>query len=126
VSERRLLLVDDDDDIRAVATLSLEHVGDWTVVNASSGAGALKAVAEQGPFEVVLLDVMMPDLDGPGTLAQLRAGPLPDDVPVVFLTARVESSERERLSSIGAAGVLAKPFDPLRLPEELDAVLAGA
>jgi CheY-like chemotaxis protein len=119
----RLLLVDDEDDIRRVAALSLERVGGWEVVPTGSAAEAV-AAAEGGGFDAVLLDVMMPDVDGPATLERLRPllGP---EVPIVFLTAKVQPADVERLRGLGAAGVLAKPFDPMRLPDELAAVLAG-
>jgi two-component system OmpR family response regulator len=123
VSAGRLLLVDDEDDIRLVAAMSLERVGGWTVVPAASGAAALDAAATQGPFDAVLLDVMMPGLDGPTTLARLRDGPLPDDVPIIFLTAKAHSAERERLVALGAAGVLSKPFDPMRLPQDVERIV---
>ena len=124
MSAGRILVVDDEDDIRRVATLSLERVGGWEVVPASSAAEAL-AAAEGGGFDAVLLDVMMPDVDGPATLERLRPilGP---GVPVVFLTAKVQPADVERLRGLGATGVLAKPFDPMRLPGELADVLAGA
>jgi CheY-like chemotaxis protein len=119
----RLLLVDDAEDIRMIACISLERVGDWTVVPVSSGEAALRALEREGPFDVVLLDVMMPGMDGPTTLQQLRAHGLPTAVPVVFLTAKAQSAERQRLISLGAVGVIAKPFDPLKLPDELTQLL---
>ena len=124
MSAGRLLLVDDEDDIRRVATLSLERVGGWEVVATGSAAEAV-AAADGGGFDAVLLDVMMPDVDGPATLERLRplVGP---QVPVVFLTAKVQPADVERLVALGAAGVLAKPFDPMRLPDELSEVLARA
>jgi two-component system, OmpR family, response regulator len=122
---RRLLLVDDDDAIRTIAAISLERVGDWTVIPASSGRAALEAAQDDGPFDAVLLDVMMPDLDGPATLQLLREGVLRPAVPVVFLTAKVGEPEETRLRSLGAAGVIAKPFDPLTLPDELQRLLDG-
>jgi CheY-like chemotaxis protein len=120
----RLLIVDDDEDIRAIAQMSLERIGGWTVVAASSGQQALDlAAAADGPFDAVLLDVMMPGLDGPSTLVRLREGPIDDNVPVVFLTAKIQPADRERLNALGAAGVIAKPFDPMRLPGELAAIV---
>jgi two-component system, OmpR family, response regulator len=120
---RRLLLVDDDDAIRTIAAISLERVGGWAVIPASSGRAALEAAQDDGPFDVVLLDVMMPDLDGPATLTRLREGVLPVSVPVVFLTAKVGEPGEARLRSLGAAGVIAKPFDPIALPDELQRVM---
>jgi CheY-like chemotaxis protein len=120
---RRLLLVDDAQDIRAIACLSLERVGDWTVVPVASGQAALDAMAVEDPFDAILLDVMMPGMDGPATLERLRAGGLPAGMPVVFLTAKAQAADRLHLGSLGAAGVIAKPFDPMTLPEELERTL---
>jgi CheY-like chemotaxis protein len=124
MSAGRILVVDDEVDIRRVAALSLERVGGWEVVPAGSATEAV-AAAEGGGFDAVLLDVMMPDVDGPATLERLRPilGP---GVPVVFLTAKVQPADVERLRGLGATGVLAKPFDPMRLPDELAEVLAGS
>ena len=119
----RLLLVDDEDAIRIIASISLERVGGWKVIAASSGQAALEAVQDDGPFDAVLMDVMMPGLDGPTTLQRMRSGVLPQHVPVIFLTAKVGQAERERLISLGAQGVLAKPFDPMTLPDELNQLL---
>jgi CheY-like chemotaxis protein len=124
MSPGRALLVDDEDDIRRVARMSLERVGGWEVVDARSADDAV-AAAREGTFDAVLLDVMMPDVDGPSTLALLRPliGP---DVPVVFLTAKVQPADVARLRELGAAGVIAKPFDPMGLPGELERLLGGA
>jgi CheY-like chemotaxis protein len=122
---RRLLLVDDDEAIREIARLSLERVGGWEVVAVADGRGAIDAVDGACPFDAVILDVMMPGLDGPTTLARLRAGPLPADVPAVFLTAKVQPADRERLYALGGAGVIAKPFDPMAMPAELDRILGA-
>ena len=122
MSRGRLLLVDDDDDIRALARMSLTRVGGWEVVPAGSAAEAETAAAAARP-DVVLLDVMMPDVDGPATLERLR--PLIGAAPVIFLTAKTQSADLERLKSLGAAGVIAKPFDPMGLPGEV-AALAGS
>ncbi|MGB0096991.1 MAG: response regulator [Solirubrobacteraceae bacterium] len=84
---------------------------------------AVEAAAKDGPFEIVLLDVMMPGVDGPSTLKHLRDGPLPDEVPVVFLTAKVRPEDQQRLRCIGATGVISKPFDPMTLPDEVDRIL---
>jgi len=123
VSRGRLLLVDDDDDIRAIARMSLTRVGGWEVAPAAS-ADEAEAAARQAPPDVVLLDVMMPDVDGPATLERLR--PLIGDAPVIFLTAKTQSSDLERLTSLGAVGVIAKPFDPMALPGEVDGLIGGA
>ena len=119
----RVLLVDDEDDIREIARLSLERLGGWTVVTASSGDEAVELVTREAPFTVVLLDVMMPGSDGPATLLRLRSGRLPPQTPVVFLTAKVQPADRRRLHGLGAAGVIAKPFDPMLLSQQLRAIL---
>lgn len=119
---RRVLLVEDEDDIREVAALSLEAVQSWSVVAVGNGVdGVAAAVAD--PPDVVLLDVMMPGQDGPSTLAALRADPRTRDVPVVFLTAKTQRREQDELLALGAAGVLAKPFDPVTLGAQIAAVL---
>lgn len=120
---RRLLLVEDEDAIRTIARVSLERVGGWAVLAAASGAAAVKAAAEDGPFDAVLLDVMMPGLDGPATLRALHDGLLPASVPVVFMTAKAGEREAQRLRELGAAGVIAKPFDPVELPAQLERLL---
>jgi two-component system, OmpR family, response regulator len=122
---RRLLLVDDEDAIRTIACISLERIGGWTIVSVSSGQAALDAAQDDGPFDAILMDVMMPGLDGPATLARLRDGELAQQVPIVFMTAKVGEAERERLLSLGASGVIAKPFDPMTLPDELHQMLAA-
>ncbi len=114
---RRVLVVDDEEDIREVAQLGLETFAGWEVRTAASGPQALREAAADPP-DVVLLDVMMPELDGPSTLAALRAQPATRDVPVVFLTAKVQPGERRRLEEL-AAGVVAKPFDPANLAAEV-------
>jgi two-component system OmpR family response regulator len=119
----RVLLVDDAQDVRLIAQMSLERIGGWTVVAVASGEQALRAAAQEAPFDAVLLDVMMPGMDGPSTLQQLRAGGLPVEVKIIFLTAKAQAAELQRLLALGAAGVIAKPFDPLSLPQQLAELL---
>lgn len=118
VDIHRVLLVDDDADIRTVGQLSLARVGGWETELAASGAAALLAVSNQRP-DVVLLDVMMPGMDGPTTLARLRQLPGGESLPVLFMTAKVQKQEVERYLAVGAAGVIHKPFDPMALPAEV-------
>jgi CheY-like chemotaxis protein len=122
MTTRRILIVDDEDDIREVAQVSLELVGQYEVLTASSGRDGVQSARNEHP-DAILLDVMMPDMDGPATLAELLADPLTRDIPVVFLTARAQSSELLRLSQLGAAGILTKPFDPLKLAGDVAATL---
>jgi PAS domain S-box-containing protein len=118
---RTVVLVDDEDDIREVAALSLSLQG-WEVVAVTSGTEAVEAVAAARP-DAVLLDVMMPGQDGPATLAALHRDERTSDVPVVFLTAKTQAREKQALLAMGAAGVLEKPFDPVRLGDDLAQVL---
>jgi len=119
-----VLLVDDEEDIRAVASMTLRRLAGWDVVTAASGPEALAAARERADsLDAVVLDVMMPGMDGPDTLAALRAEPATAALPVVFLTAKVQAAEIARLRELGATGVVAKPFDPMRLADELSATL---
>jgi CheY-like chemotaxis protein len=120
-----VLLIDDEPDIREVAQLSLGAVAGWDVLTADNGAEGLEIAAERQP-DAILLDVMMPGLDGPSTLARLREDPETAAVPVVFLTAKAREAEIDRLRGLGAAGVLTKPFDPMTLARELRAALGLA
>jgi CheY-like chemotaxis protein len=122
MTTRRILIVDDEDDIREVAQVSLELVGQYEVLTASSGRDGVRFARAERP-DAILLDVMMPDMDGPATLAELRADPVTRDIPVVFLSAKTQSAERGRLALLGAAGILTKPFDPLTLAGEVASTL---
>ncbi len=115
---QKILHIDDEADIRQVARLALETVGGFTVESCASGAEALERVKEFDP-DLILLDVMMPGLDGPATFRALRELPDLGEVPVIFVTAKAMPSELERFRDMGAAGVIAKPFDPMTLPDQL-------
>mgnify|MGYP006289017065 CR=1 FL=1 len=118
----RILVVDDDDDVRRLAVLSLSKIGGHEVTDVSSGAACLEALQTQRP-DLVILDVMMPVLDGPSTLAEIRGDGRTHDIPVVFLTAGVAEDDVERLRALPIAGVLRKPFDPMSLPADVAALL---
>lgn len=122
---RHVLVIDDDDMVREVVRMSLEHVARWQVEEASSGPTGVAAARERRP-DAVLLDVMMPGTDGPATYELLRAHESTRDVPVVFLTAKLMRDEQVRLAGTGAVGVVGKPFDPLQLPGELAGLLGWA
>ncbi|HVA13025.1 MAG TPA: response regulator [Stellaceae bacterium] len=115
---RRVLYVDDEPDIQEVARLTLELTAHLIVKTCGSGGQALAEAATFAP-DLILLDVMMPDMDGPATLAALRAEPELTDIPIIFITATVQRSEIERLRELGAIGVILKPFDPLKLADQL-------
>lgn len=122
---KRILIIDDEDDIREVAQVSLELVGHYEVITAPNArAGLARARAEQP--DAILLDVMMPEMDGPTAFATLRADTATRDIPVVFLTAKTQAAERERLSALRPAGILVKPFDPLKLAGDVAATLNWA
>jgi CheY-like chemotaxis protein len=119
---RRVLIVDDDDAIREVAQASLELVAGWEVRVASNGPEALILAAADTP-DAIILDVLMPAMDGPTTFARLQDDVRTRDVPVVLLTAKVQPAERRRWEGLGVAGVLAKPFDPLGLSGQVAELL---
>jgi two-component system alkaline phosphatase synthesis response regulator PhoP len=122
VQPRRVLVVDDDEHIREVAAISLELTAGWETRQAGSGTEGVQMAAAWRP-DSVLLDVMMPDMDGPGVLARLRADTRTSEIPIVFLTAKVQSSDRHRYICLGVKGVIAKPFDPLLLAEQMSEIL---
>lgn len=115
---QKIMLVDDEEDIRTVAEISLCHVGQWEAVVVSSGVEAVALAPEVKP-DLILLDVMMPTMDGPSTLKKLRENEETKDIPVIFLTAKVQPNEVTEYLQLGALGVVAKPFDPMSLPSEI-------
>jgi CheY-like chemotaxis protein len=119
---RRVLVVDDDDAIREVAEVALGIVGGWDVVAASSGAECVRRAGEVEP-EAILLDVMMPGMDGPTTVERLREDPATATIPVILLTAKVQPSELRAWERLDLAGVIAKPFDPMTLASKVAALL---
>ncbi len=123
----RVLYVDDEPDIREIVALSLSLDPDLAAETAASGAEALERAAAGG-LDLILLDVMMPDMDGPSILARLRADPATSAIPVAFVTARTQAHEVEHFRRLGAVGVVAKPFDPMTLAKDVRALhaLAGA
>jgi CheY-like chemotaxis protein len=117
-----ILIVDDEDDIRTVAALSLETIEGWTVHIATSGAEGIRRAMELKP-DAILLDVMMPEMDGPTTFQNLQQEPLTRDIPVLLLTAKVQGADQRRFANLGVAAVLSKPFDPLTLGSQIAAAL---
>ena len=123
---RTVLLIDDEPDIRRIGELSLARVGGLTVHLASSGQEGVDAAARVQP-DVILLDMMMPEMDGRATLAALKARADTAAIPVVFMTAKAQRQEVELFRALGAAGVITKPFDPMTLPAKVrEIVAAGA
>ncbi|WP_257462575.1 response regulator [Archangium lipolyticum] len=119
---RKVMLVDDEDDIRTIGQLSLGRVGGWQTVLAASGAEAVTRAAAEQP-DLILLDVMMPGMDGPTTLSRLRAQEATAKTPVIFMTAKIQKQEVARYLELGAVGVIGKPFDPMTLPAEIKRLL---
>lgn len=114
----RALVVDDDEGIRNVVDIALNLVGGFDVTEASNGEEALALISDRN-FDVIVLDVMMPGLDGPSTLKRLRQTLHGADVPVVFLTAKAQPHERRELEALGVEGVIIKPFDPMSLADDV-------
>ncbi|AKF84403.1 response regulator [Myxococcus fulvus 124B02] len=121
---RKVMLVDDEEDIRAIGKLSLSRVGKWDTVLAASGAEALSKAAQELP-DLILLDVMMPGMDGPTTFGELRKQVATSSTPIIFMTAKVQKQEVERYLGLGAVGVISKPFDPMTLPKEILKLVPG-
>ena len=119
---RQVLVVDDDDMLREVAKVSLEMVGGWRVSTASSGSEACRVALAEQP-DALLLDVMMPGMDGPSTVLALQREPGTRDIPVIFLTAKVGGEGHAQWDDLAIAGVIPKPFDPMTLPSEVRRLL---
>lgn len=113
-----VIFVEDEPDIQEVARLALQDVGGLEVRTCDSGAEAL-AAAEEAPPDLVLLDVMMPGMDGLATLAALQSNPRTRDIPVIFVSAKVQPGEIESYLQNGVIGVIPKPFDPMTLAEQV-------
>jgi len=118
---KTVLVIDDDRDIREVAKTSLELVGGFMVILADSGKSGVD-LAQQARPDAIILDLMMPDLDGQQTLAQLKLLPETASIPVIMLTAKVQANKQELVNK-GATGVLVKPFDPMLLPDQVCEIL---
>lgn len=120
---KRIMLVEDENDIREIAIISLSEIGGFTVISCSSGQEALDRFGDNLlPSEVpqlILLDVMMPEVDGPATLNKLKEIPHAKAIPIIFMTARIQAHEIEEYNKLGALGVISKPFDPRTLPSEV-------
>lgn len=120
----KALIVDDEEDVRFVARMSLGRVGGMTVIEASGGEEGIELARDEQP-DVILLDMMMPGMDGTATFHALRALEATAAIPIVFLTAKGMVDDAARLKKLGARGVVLKPFDPLTLAGEITAILAS-
>jgi CheY-like chemotaxis protein len=118
----RILLIDDEDDIREVASLTLEATAGWEVLTANSGAAGIRAAIAEQP-EAILMDVMMPEMDGPTTFREMQKNAAIARIPVILLTAKVQGVDQRRFADLGVAAVLFKPFDPMTLAQQIADVL---
>jgi CheY-like chemotaxis protein len=114
----RVLIIDDEDHIREVASLSLEMTEGWEVATADCGAAGIELARTTRP-DAILLDVMMPEMDGPTTLRALRLDVATKDIAVIFLTAKVQAADRRKFLDLGVEGIIAKPFDPMTLGRQI-------
>ena len=121
----RIMYVEDEPDIQSVAKLALEMLGGYEVLLCGNGAEALDQVGGFAP-SLILLDVMMPDMDGPTTLEHLREDPNTAQIPVIFLTAKAQASDIKRYQALGALDVIAKPFDPMMLAVQVQKIWGQA
>jgi CheY-like chemotaxis protein len=122
---RKVLIVDDQADIRDIARVGLELTTDWEVQVAASGEEALEIASRERP-DAILLDVMMPHMDGPTAVRALRANPETLDIPVILLTARMLSEDGGDLAELAVSGLLSKPFDPMSLADSVSTLLGWA
>ncbi len=122
---RCILIVDDEDDVRAIAQLGLEMGAGWHVLIASSGQEALEMATAHQP-DAILLDMMMPEMDGRETLSRLKADPQTRSIPVILVTAKAQPADHESFATLDVAAVFAKPFRPLKLAEQVKTALGWA
>lgn len=122
MTAKHILICDDEGGILAVAQLGLQMKEGWEVITATSGQEAI-AIAETEQPDAIVLDVMMPDIDGPATLKVLRANPNTQSIPVIFLTAKTQDDEQHQLMNLPIAGIIAKPFNPLTLGNKIAEIL---
>lgn len=122
-SLNKVLYAEDEDDIREIATLALEAIGELETITCESGVPVLDLAIRFQP-QLILLDVMMPDMDGPSTLQALKAHPELNTIPVIFLTAKILPDEITRFKSLGAVDVISKPFDPMTLADQIKQIWA--
>jgi CheY-like chemotaxis protein len=117
-----VLVIDDEDGVREIVQFSLEAVAGWKVLTAASGIEGLSLAEAEHP-DAIILDVMMPSMDGPTTFKELQANLATRDIPTIMLTAKARSSEQKELIELGVAGVLAKPFKAMELVSQIQNIL---
>lgn len=122
MTTKRVLIIDDDEDIRTVTRIALEKFAGWQPVLAGSGLAGL-AIAQSQPLDAILLDVSMPDMDGLAVLTALQTHPTTQTIPVILLTAKVLPCDRRQFANLSIAGMIAKPFNPLEIHHQIAALL---
>ncbi|NMF86520.1 response regulator [Nodosilinea sp. P-1105] len=123
MTNKRILIIDDEADIREATQMCLEITGKWDVIVASSGYEGLIKAAEEKP-DAILLDIMMPGMDGLATMAKLRENSDTARIPIILLTAKAQSSEQRQFSQLDIAALITKPYDPYSLSDQISEVLA--
>lgn len=118
----KVLIIDDEETIQAVVKMGIRLSVDWEVSSASSGEKGLVLASREHP-DVILLDVMMPEMDGIATFKALQESSQTQNIPVIFLTAKAQTSDRQQFQSIGVSGVITKPFNSLNLADQISAIL---
>ncbi|KYC35681.1 two-component system response regulator [Scytonema hofmannii PCC 7110] len=122
MATKRILVVDNEEYIQEVTKICLETVAGWEVVTAGSGKEGISKAEDFQP-DAILLDVMMPDMDGPTTFEKLQENPATKTIPVILLTAKIQASDRRRYAQMGIKTAIAKPFNPLELAGQVAAAL---
>ncbi|GAB4330332.1 MAG: response regulator [Leptolyngbyaceae cyanobacterium] len=119
---KRILIIDDDPDILAVAQLALETIGEWDVITALSGKKGIELAREERP-DAILLDVMMPEMDGIATLRVLQSGSETASIPVILMTAKVQPADQQRFANLGVVATIVKPFKAMQLSTQISELL---
>jgi CheY-like chemotaxis protein len=122
MNHKRLLMIDDEESIQIVVKFGINMVAGWDVIAANSGKVGIDTAQKELP-DVILLDVMMPEMDGIATFKALQANPITAKIPVIFLTAKAQTAERRQFNDLGISGVITKPFNSLDLPEQIAKIL---
>jgi CheY-like chemotaxis protein len=122
MTAKQILVIDDEDDIRKLTQTCLEIMGGWQVLTASSGSEGLLLAQDAQP-DAILLDVMMPDMDGPTTFQHLQANPATRHIPVILLTAKGRTANHHLFAQLSVSGIISKPFNPHKLADQVAAAL---
>jgi CheY-like chemotaxis protein len=122
MTTRRILIIDDEETIQTVVQFGIKMAAGWEVLTASSGSKGIQTAQAEKP-DAILLDVMMPDMDGIATFKELQAHPETGQIPVILLTAKAQAAEKRQFNDLGVSGVITKPFNSLDLPDQIARIL---